>query len=556
MDFGFVWRHARQFRGELLLISGLTIASSLATLAVPWIAGQLLGDIVEGTALDGSRLLGLLVVALVGLTGLNIAATIASASASLRILGQIRKEVYEHIFLMPMAFHDKRSTGDLLALMTYEANNLSSFLASTLANAPSMVLTAGGAVVLLFLIDPAMALVVPILIPVFFVLMKLLGKRLRVLAKHARQAEVNVIATAESDLAVASAIKAFASEEHYRARYAQAVEKSQKFAFRQAKINAFVGPIVALIAALAAVALLVLASGAVASGERSAGDLFAFLLYAALLTRPVGSLADMYGRFQIARGTLARLQDVIEMPPETGYTSGEAIDRATGAIRIRDIRFSYPGRPPVLTGLSLDIKPGEIVALTGDNGVGKSTLVKLLLRFYAADEGSIEIDGKDISGFRVQDLRRQFGYVPQRPLLFNGSIADNIVFGQGYADPTKNTDAIERAVRLAQAESFVARLPERLKTQIGDHGIRLSGGQGQRIALARALFRDPPIYILDEATSMYDMESEAAFVEDCVDALRDRTVIIITHRQASLALADRILRVSPEKVIEIGLEEA
>ena len=186
---------------------------------------------------------------------------------------------------------------------------------------------------------------------------------------------------------------------------------------------------------------------------------------------------------------------------------------------------------------------GEIVALTGENGVGKSTLVRLLLCFYLPSAGRITLDGDDIAGLQVQALRRQFGYVPQRALLFNGTIADNIAFGQTGAP---DAEAMARAVRLAQARDFIASLPDGLDTVVGDNGIRLSGGQRQRIALARALYRDPPIIILDEATSMYDLESEAAFVESCLEALKDRTVIIITHRPASLALADRIVKVGPE----------
>ena len=279
--------------------------------------------------------------------------------------------------------------------------------------------------------------------------------------------------------------------------------------------------------------------------DGSPAELFAFLLYAALLTRPVGSLANMYGAYQMARGTLARLEDVLALEPEPGYAATARIERAKGDIRFDTINFAYPGRPPVLSDFSLAIRPGEIVALTGENGVGKSTLVRLLLRFYIPQSGTIQLDGQDISQLQLQDLRRQFGYVPQRALLFNGTIADNIAFGQSASD---QQEAIARAARLAQADEFIAQLPDGLQTEIGDHGIRLSGGQRQRIALARALFRDPPIYILDEATSMYDLESEAAFVEDCVQTLKDRTVIIITHRPASLALADRVLKLSESGV--------
>ncbi|WP_390583478.1 ABC transporter ATP-binding protein [Erythrobacter sp. MTPC3] len=548
-----LWQRAHQFRSDLALISGLTLLSSAATLSLPWLAGQLLGDVLEPAQEDLGQTIGLLVAALVILAVLTIASTILSAAASYRILAQLRRDIYDHVQLMPMDFHDRRSGGDLISLMTYEVGNLSSFLASTLANVPSMLLTAAGATVLLFLIDPTMAVVIPVLVPVFFIAMKLVGRRMRVLARRARKAEVAVIEAADNDLKMLPAIKAFAVEEDRSREYASKVDQARHLSLAQARISAFIAPTVGLIAALAVIAMLVVGAGSLASGERSPGELFAFLLYAALLTRPVGGLADLYGRFQIARGTLARLENVFAMHPEQGYFGGKQLVRAKGAIKFRDICFNYEGRPSLIEGLDFDIEPGEIVALTGDNGVGKSTLVKLLLRYYSPNSGQIMLDGSDIADLQIQSLRRQFGYVPQRPLLFNSTIAENIAFSDSNSGTEVDTNALERALKLAQADQFVAELPKGLKTEIGDYGVRLSGGQGQRVALARALYRDPPIYILDEATSMYDLDSEAAFVENCIEALRDRTVIIITHRPASLALADRVLDVRSDGIFEAGV---
>lgn len=548
-QFWISW--AKRFRWQLALISALTMLSSLATLAVPWLAAQVLGDVFsgDGSELDISQTLGLLVAALVVMAALTIAATIVSQTASTRILTELRKQIYGHVQMMPIGFHDDARRGDVLALTSYEVGNLSDFLADTLANAPAMILTALGAVIVLFWLDPTLALIVPLLIPVFFVMMKLAGRRLRAVSGKVRAAEVELIAIAERDLEMLPAIKAFATEDYYRGGFAQAAENSRNLAVGQAKLNAFIGPTVALLAALAAIAVLIFASGQLSAGESTPAELFAFLLYAALLTRPVGALANMYGAYQMARGTLARLEDVLSLAPEPGYAQGAAVTRVDGAIRFDAVGFAYPGRPAVFDGLNLDIKPGEIVALTGENGVGKSTLVRLLMRFYEPNSGTISLDDTDIADLQVQDLRRQFGYVPQRALLFNGTIADNIAFGQG---PASSRGDIEAAARMAQAEGFVAQLPNGLDTEIGDHGVRLSGGQRQRIALARALYRNPPVYILDEATSMYDLESEAAFVENCIQALKGRTVIIITHRPASLALADRVLKLGPAGVSEIS----
>lgn len=546
MNTRFLIDRARPFFAELVVIATMALLSASATLAIPWLAGQFLGSVIGGQATgDGSLevTIALLLAALIAMTIINIAVALLSQAASGRILAGLQRETYERLQAMPMAFHDRSKSGDLLSLMAYEVSNLSTFLTATLANVPAMLMTAGGAVLLLFLLDPTMAMVVPLLVALFYIVMKLVGRRLRLLSRRVRKAGAALIAAAESDLAMLPAIKAFATEEVQRESYARVVERARVLHFAQARVVAVIGPLVALAAALAAIAILLLGSGEVAAGSRSPSEMFTFLLYAALLTRPVAALSDTYSRFQIARGTLARLEAVFSMSAEPGYAQTAMVARARGAIAFEQVSFAYPGRRTVLTALDLSIAPGEIVALTGENGVGKSTIVRLLLRFYDPDSGCITLDGADIADLQVQSLRRQFGYVPQRPLLFNGTIAQNIAFG--IAEP--DLAAIERAARVAQAWDFIQTLPRGMATEIGDNGIRLSGGQQQRIALARALLRDPPIYIFDEATSMYDLEGEAAFVESCIATLKGRTVIIITHRPASLALADRVIRIAPTK---------
>lgn len=548
MNLRFLVDRARPYAADLCVISALAALSTLAALAIPWLAGEFLGSMLGG-GIDSTDVqrstVGLLLIALVSLTAINIAVAVLSQAASGRILAGLQRETHARIIAMPISFHDRSKSGDLLALMTYEVGNLSSFLTATLANVPAMLMTAAGAVILLFLIDPAMALVVPVLVPAFYIVMKLIGRRLRLLSRRVRQADAALMWTAESDLAMLPAIKAFATEAFQSARYDAAVERARVLDLRQARILAFIAPVVALVASVAAIVILLLGNAAVTEGHRTPGDLFAFLLYAALLTRPVAAMADAYGKLQIAKGTLARLEAVFAKTTEPGYAQTATIERARGAIAFERVSFGYPGRGKVLDSINLAIAPGETVALTGENGAGKSTLIRLLLRFYDPESGRITLDGTDIATLQVQSLRRQFGYVPQRPLLFNGTIAQNIAFGMADPDPL----AMERAARLAQAWEFIEHLPRGLGTEIGDNGIRLSGGQQQRLALARAIFRDPPIFIFDEATSMYDLEGEAAFVETCISALKGRTVIIITHRPASLALADRIIRATPDGLV-------
>ena len=344
---------------------------------------------------------------------------------------------------------------------------------------------------------------------------------------------------AEESLEMLPAIKAFARERLEQTSYTRDVTIARDLGLRQAKILAYLGPANQLLMALAVIAILLLVQRSGASESMNATQLFGFLLYAALLTRPIGTLANLYGELNGARGSLERLQDVLEERPEPGYHASTRLQSCRGEISFSDVWFAYPGRDETLRGASLDIRAGEIVALAGENGAGKTTLIRLLLRFYLPQRGTISLDGIDTARIDVQDLRRLIGYVPQRALLFNGSVRDNI--GWGLEDASESE--LNRAASLAQALEFIEGLPFGFDTEIGDHGVRLSGGQRQRIALARALLKDPPILILDEATSMYDLDGEAAFVEACKTALVERTVLLITHRPASLALADRIIEI-------------
>jgi ABC-type multidrug transport system fused ATPase/permease subunit len=320
----------------------------------------------------------------------------------------------------------------------------------------------------------------------------------------------------------------------------------------QQRIYAALEPSIQFLAGTAAVLLLWLGSRRLGGGGMTPAELLSFLFYAALLTRPVSALAGTWAQVQSARGTLERLHGVLTEPAEPIFHPAPPLGRVRGRIGFERVRFAYPGRAPILDEVSLEIAAGETVAIGGANGAGKSTLVHLLLRLHEPAAGRILIDGIDIAGVNLQSLRRQIGIVPQHPLLFNGSVAANIGFGRTDADAAM----IERAARLAQAHAFVSRLPQGYDTPIGDQGVRLSGGQRQRLALARALLKDPPILILDEATAMFDLDGERDFIASCTETLRGRTVLLITHRPASLALADRALLVEGGHVREVATAAA
>ncbi|NCO87088.1 MAG: ABC transporter ATP-binding protein [Rhodobacterales bacterium] len=542
--------HAWPYRGRLALVAVLMLVESAAMLAVPWVAGQVAGGLlVPGTvALPMGWLSVLLVAVLAVIAGLRVLVALVSGAVSTRLLADLRLLAHDKLQSLPLSFHQAHKQGDLLALSTYEVSRLSDFLSGTLVGALPLLLTALGAIVLMFRIDPVLALLVPLLVPVFYLMLKIIGRRLRVLSQRIQEAEAEAVALAGEDLEMLPAIKAFTREGPTSGRYGAQVATARDLALQEVRIHAVLSPAIQLTSAVAAVALLLLAGSNVQAGQMTPAQMVSFLLYAGLLTGPVASLADLYGQIQSTRGTLARLHDVLDAAPEPGADAPGRIGRSRGAVRYEGVVFNYPERAPALAGVTLDIRAGETVALTGANGAGKSTLIALLMRFFDPTAGRILLDGQDIAGLRLADLRRQIGVVPQRALLFNGTIFDNIAFGLDGAGVAQ----VEAAARLAQAHDFVMALPQGYATVIGDHGVRLSGGQGQRVALARALVKDPPILVLDEATSMYDLEGETAFVESCADALRDRTVILITHRPATLALADRVIALADGRIVTAG----
>lgn len=548
MGFKTLLDHSRPYAPSLGLIVLLSLLSSFAFLAIPSLAARLLGGIFRVAEIDLASVVALLLAALCALSMLRILGALLAASVGTRIEADFRRDIYRHVQRLPIGFFDQSRQGDLLALLTWEVSSLSSFISGTLTSVPSALIVGAGAMAILFTIDPLLAWLVPILLPAYYISLKLLGRRLRALATQIQQAEASVFATVEEDLEMLPAIKAFAREDVRLRAYRRVVNKARRLKVEDHRIYAVLGPSLELITALGAVLLLLLANQSFADQRMNGTELFSFLLYAALLTRPIGSLANLYGQFNSARGTLERLQYVLQEATEPGYARPEHPANGKGWIAFEDVWFSYREREDTLKGADFDIKPGEIVALVGDNGAGKSTIVRLLLGFYAPRNGRITLDGLDIATLNIRETRRKIGYVPQRPLLQNGTIIDNLTLGEnGFAQAD-----IEMACLHAQAHDFILRLPAGYQTEIGDHGLKLSGGQQQRIALARALLEDPPVLVLDEATSMYDLGAEAAFVEACQTALLGRTVIIITHRPASLALADRILKVENGVITELS----
>jgi ATP-binding cassette subfamily B protein len=536
--------YARPYQYALALAASLMLLESLVALVVPWLAGQFARSLLLPQAVSLNSILVALLLLFALIAALHYVNTRVMGTTALRISSELRVQVYEKLQTLPLAFFQQRSQGDLLALLTHEVDDLGNFISSTLLSIPSLLFTVAGAVLLMFLLDPLLAILVTALVPLFYLLLKVTGRQLRPLAISLQEEYAGSVAILEENLGMLPAIKVFTREASEVERYRHQTAKVFDLGCKQVQIHALLEPALQFASAAAILFLLWLAGERINAQSMTVTELISFLLYAALLTRPVSALAGVYGQIQVARGALARLERLFAEAPEDDMGKGIRLPQVSGEIRFEQVSFCYPARQPVLEDLDLQVRAGETLAIVGANGSGKSTLIHLLLRLYQPQQGRILLDGVDINTLDLRFVREQIALVSQQVLLFNGSIAANIAF----AKPHATAQEIKQVATLAQLHDFIDTLPAGYATLIGDRGIRLSGGQCQRLALARALLKSAPILVLDEATAMFDPAGEQALIETCHQVLAPLTVILVTHRPASLALADRVLALRDGKL--------
>ncbi len=547
MKFSALLQYVTPHRNTLLAIMLLLLVSTAFSLTNPWIAGQLTGLALHepgvlfpsiGWALIAwlvlmttKSVLGFISAYLIGTTGVTMAA-------------RLRTRVYEHLQILPMTYHQEQRPGDLLTLLSNDAEIISNFVTGTLVALLPLIVTFLGAFVIMALLDPVIALLAAVLLPVYYIAMKLIGRRIRPITASWIQSWSAMVSLVQENLGLLPAIKAFTREpleaDRFNTRNIHLLTWSKK----RILIQSVMSPAISLLAGAGLLLLLWVGFGHVESGRLETSSLVSLLLYAAMLTQPVSGLANVYGQVMLTRGAAERLLEFFAVQAEPADDDKPPISNVKGTIEFQDVSFAYPGRPAVLSHFSLTILAGETIALTGPNGAGKTTLAHLLMRFIVPSQGRILIDGTDISEASLSSLRDQIGLVAQNTLLLNGTIAENIAYGRHLA----SIEEMKKAAKAARADQFIDQLPDQYDTVIGDQGVRLSGGQRQRLSLARTLLKDPPILILDEATAMFDPEGESSFIEECHELLQQRTVILITHRPASLALADRVLKMELESL--------
>ena len=472
-----------------------------------------------------------------------------------RLAADLRLRVFDHLLSLEPSFFESasegRAAGEIASRLTADTSVLQSLFGSSVSLALRNAVMLIGAVVLMLITQPWLSALVLIGIPATLLPIVWYGRRVRRLSRTSQDRVAELGRYAEEALSGIQTLQAFTHEAEDKRHYGQRVEQAFGSAVERTQQRAWLTGI-AMLVVFTAVGLMLWQGGqAVLAGTMSAGELSAFIFYAVLAAGSIATLAEVAGDVQRAAGAAERLLELLDTPPAIqSPISPQALPNPPrGEIRLENVSFVYPGRTtPALEAFDLHIQPGERVAIVGPSGAGKSTLLALLLRFYDPSQGHVSLDGLDIRRLDLVALRRAIGLVAQEPVLFSGSVADNLRYGDAEAD----LGTLRVAAQDASALAFIEALPQGFDTPLGPGGVQLSGGQRQRLAIARALLKNPAVLLLDEATSALDAESER-LVQQALDRLMvGRTSIVIAHRLATVIAADRLLVLDGGRLVAAG----
>lgn len=480
----------------------------------------------------------------------------------------LRTMLFRHLQWLPLSFFDSRRTGELMSRVTNDVTLVQGSLTNNVLPILSEVVMLLGTIVIAFLINWRITLVILIVGPLVALASSRLGRRIYHTTLGVQEGLGDAGIVLEEALSAQRVVKAFGREEYEADRFTTRMQQSLRKALQRALAQALLGPVNQLIGLIAVVILLWVGGHEVLAGRLTAGDLVAFMLYLFMLIGPLVALSNLYSQIQAALAATERVFALLDEPIEssTNDPSAPALPPMSGHVAFQDVSFTYPAtlkdtndtsspsrpRPIVLQHMTFEVQPGQMVALVGPSGAGKTTTLALLLRLYEIDAGAIRVDGTDIRSVSVRSLRDQLAIVPQEPVLFGDSIAENIRYGR--LDATD--EDLRVAATAANAMGFIESLPDGMNSLVGERGVKLSAGQRQRIAIARALLHNPRILLLDEATASLDNESEA-LVQDALDRLmQGRTTIVVAHRLTTVERADLILVLNDGCIGERGTHQA
>jgi ABC-type multidrug transport system fused ATPase/permease subunit len=552
------WRVFAYLKRYPWMAAGTLICAILSTLLVivfPGVTKWIIDDVVRANRPD--KLLPLLMLAAVAFLfqhGFNALRIVLNNTFEQKVIFDLRSDLYSHIQLLPLRWFDNRATGDLMTRVIEDVNSVERVLIDGIEQGIVAALQVIVVIGVMFYLSWQLTLLSLLAAPflaggaLWYTLTAHRRYRLQ------RRASSAMNALLHDNLAGIRQIKSFGREGEQHARFNNASNELRRATLTVMRVWAMYHPSMYLIGSLGVVLLIGFGTKAVLGGAMQLGDLIAFLMLSGFLYEPIGKLHQLNQLVQAGRAAGERVFQIVDEPPEPGAVAGimdSGHTRILGDVRYQDVSFSYAEGLPALRNVSFHAPPGTTIALVGATGAGKSTLVNLLVRFYEFTSGQICIDGKPIREYGLAALRKAIGVVTQESFLFNGSIRENLLMGKPEAADAE----LWRAIDAANARQFIERLPDGLESVVGERGVKLSVGEKQRLSIARALLKDPPILILDEATASVDTATERLIQEALERLMANRTSIVIAHRLSTIVHADQILVLDHGRIIESGTHE-
>lgn len=551
---GRLLSYLRPYRGKLALALVSMLLVSLTTLAVPWILGrELIDRVILAKNLSLLNLIAIALVVLIAIKGLfSYGQTYLMSFVGYRVITDLRNQIYQHLQRLSLSFYKRKRTGEIMSRVVTDVNVLQEAVVESIARMILNLLIIAGVLGFIFYIHWRLSLCVLGVIPLLVLTVRRLGGHIRKFSTSVQVKIADISSLLQETIAGIEVVKSFATEKQEAKRFQQENIRNFRLAMRRTQVVALLSPLLEILTTIGLSAILWYGAWEVIRGVLTAGKLISFLGYVSLAMKPLNQLGKTYSLYQRALASAERIFEILDTEPEIKELPGAVkLPPVEGYIYLKDVSFGYDSRELILENINLEIKPGERVALVGPSGVGKTTLVSLIPRFYDPISGVVAIDGYDVKKVKLASLRQQISIVPQETILFNGSIGDNIAYGR----PEAAEEEIAEAARKANVDRFIESLSRGYDTEVGERGVKLSGGERQRIAIARAILRDPRILILDEATSAVDAETELLIQQALSRLMKDRSTLIIAHRLSTIQNANKVVVLSERRIEEIGSHE-